>query len=310
MTADTGSLNSQGLAAREYAKGIAFVGENFKPAAEATVSVFDHSFLYGDGAFESIVFRHGRFFAFDAHIDRLVDSCRYIKLDLPVDKAQLLDIAHELVKRNNLQHGFLRIVVSRGEGYPLSDPRKTHAPLIVATVQGQPPNKKTAGGVRLIIASTRRTSPESLDPRAKLNNYGNHIMAKLEAIGAGVDDAVMLDRNANVAELPGCNIFTVSRGIVSTPGAGNILLGITRETVLRIVRDGTIQGVASVHEGALSPLDLYAADEIFVTGTGTGVAFVSEIDGRKVGSGQVGPITGQVMAAYDRLIEHGDNAGA
>ena len=287
--------------------GIAYVGGRYIPAAEATVSVFDHSFLYGDGAFESIVFRNRRFYAFEPHYNRLVDSCRYIKLELTEDQSSLLKIANELVARNDVDDGYLRIVVSRGEGYPLSDPRKAFSPNIVATIQRQPPNKKAANGIRLIVASTRRTPPDSLDPRAKLNNYGNHIIAKLEAIGAGADDAIMLDRNANVAELPGCNIFTISRGVVTTPPAGNILLGITRATALSLLRSGEIRGVVEAREAHLSPLDLYAADEVFVTGTGTGIGFVSEIDGRKIGDGKIGSIVSQLAAAYDKVLDRGDN---
>jgi len=292
---------------KDHAQGIAYIGGRFLPAAEATVSVFDHSFLYGDGAFESIVFRRRRFYAFEPHYNRLVDSCRYIKLKLPEDHDALLRMANELVRRNDVDNGYLRIVVSRGEGYPLSDPRKAFKPIIVATIQREPPNKKPSNGIRLIVASTRRTPADSLDPRAKLNNYGNHIMAKLEAIGAGADDAIMLDRNANVAELPGCNIFTVSRGVVTTPPAGNILLGITRATALSLLRSGDIKGVVEAREAHLGPLDLYAADEVFVTGTGTGIAFVSEIDGRKIGEGKIGPIVSQLSTAYDNALERGDN---
>ncbi len=304
----TASSQMEAARPKDHAQGIAYIGGRYVPAAEATVSVFDHSFLYGDGAFESIVFRNRRFFAFEPHYNRLVDSCRYINLDLPVDYGALLSMAHELIKQNDVDNGYLRIVVSRGEGYPLSDPRKAFAPLIVATIQREPPNKKSSNGIRLIIASTRRTPPESLDPRAKLNNYGNHIIAKLEAIGAGADDAIMLDRNGNVAELPGCNIFTVSRGVVTTPPGGNILLGITRATALHLLRSGAIRGAVEAREAHLSPLDLYAADEIFVTGTGTGIGFVSAIDGRKVGDGKMGPIVSQLTAAYDTVLERGDNS--
>ena len=303
----TATSHPEPARAKDHALGIAYVGGRYIPAAEATVSVFDHSFLYGDGAFESIVFRNRRFYAFEPHYNRLVDSCRYIKLELTEDQSSLLKIANELVARNDVDDGYLRIVVSRGEGYPLSDPRKAFSPNIVATIQRQPPNKKAANGIRLIVASTRRTPPDSLDPRAKLNNYGNHIIAKLEAIGAGVDDAIMLDRNANVAELPGCNIFTVSRGVVTTPPAGNILLGITRATALSLLRSGEIRGVVEAREAHLSPLDLYAADEVFVTGTGTGIGFVSEIDGRKIGEGKIGSIVSQLAAAYDKVLDRGDN---
>ncbi|MCL2715584.1 MAG: aminotransferase class IV [Alphaproteobacteria bacterium] len=303
---------SSNAAARDHALGIAYLDGRYLPAAEATVSVFDHSFLYGDGAFESIVFRHRRFYAFEAHYNRLVDSCRYIKLELPESHNSLLRIANELVAKNNADSGYLRIVVSRGEGYPLSDPRKAFAPSIVMTMQSQPPNRKAGDGLRLIVASTRRTSPDALDPRAKLNNYGNHIVAKLEAIGAGVDDAIMLDRDAKVAELPGCNIFVVSRGIVTTPPAGNILMGITRATAINLLRCGDIRGVLEVRQAHLTPLDLYAADEVFVTGTGTGIAFVSEIDGRRIGDGKAGPIVAQLIPAYDLVVDRCDNyfAGA
>lgn len=299
--------SSQPAPAKDHAQGIAYIGGRYLAAAEASVSIFDHSFLYGDGAFESIVFRNRRFYAFEPHYNRLVDSCRYIKLELSEDHDALLAIANELVRRNNVDNGYLRIVVSRGEGYPLSDPRKAFDPIIVATIQREPPNKKSSNGIRLIIASTRRTPPDSLDPRAKLNNYGNHIMAKLEAIGAGADDAIMLDRNANVAELPGCNIFTISRGVVTTPPAGNILLGITRATALNLLRSGDIKGVIDAREAHISPLDLYAADEIFVTGTGTGIGFVSEIDGRKIGGGKMGLVVSQLSTAYDTVLERGDN---
>ena len=292
---------------KEHARGIACIDGRYIDAAEATVSVFDHSFLYGDGAFESIVFRNRRFYAFEPHYNRLVDSCRYIKLELTEDLGSLLEIANELVARNDVDGGYLRIVVSRGEGYPLSDPRKAFRPTIVATIQRDPPNKKSVNGIRLIVSSTRRTPPDSLDPRAKLNNYGNHIMAKLEAIGAGADDAIMLDRNANVAELPGCNIFTISRGVVTTPAAGNILMGITRATALKLLRSGEIKGVIEAREALLGPLDLYAADEVFVTGTGTGIAFVSEIDSRQIGDGKMGPIVSQLVSAYDKVLDRGDN---
>ena len=301
----TGS--SQAAPTKDHAQGIAYIDGRYLPAAEATVSVFDHSFLYGDGAFESIVFRRRRFYAFEPHYHRLVDSCRYIKLELSENHDALLKIANELVRQNDVDSGYLRIVVSRGEGYPLSDPRKAFRPSIVATIQRDPPNKKSSNGIRLIVASTRRTPPDSLDPRAKLNNYGNHIMAKLEAIGAGADDAIMLDRNANVAELPGCNIFTVTRGAIVTPPGGNILLGITRATALSLLRSGDIKGVVEARETHMSPLDLYAADEVFVTGTGTGIGFVSEIDGRKVGDGKMGPIVSQLTKAYDNVLERGGN---
>jgi len=239
------------LAAREYALGIAYLDGRYMPASQATVSVFDHSLLYGDGAFEIAVFGNRRFSAFEAHYDHLVDSCCSIKLELHEVHDSLLRIATGLVTTNNIDNGYVRIVVSRGEGTPLSDPRKALAPTIVMTIQSQPPNEKSDRGLGLIIASTCRISPDSLDPRATLNNRGNNIVARLEAIAA--DD----------------------------------------------VRD--------VRPAPLTPCDLYTAGEIFVTATGTGIAFVSEIHGRPIGDGKPGPVIAQLITACDRVLERCDN---
>ena len=288
---------------RPWAHGIAYVGDAFVPAAEARVSIFDHSFLYGDGAFESIVFRNGRTFAFDAHVDRLLDSCAYLKLTFPIAVEDIRRISGELIERNEMSAGYLRIVVSRGEGYPLSDPRRTSGALLVLSVQGTPPYGDRSG-VRLITASTRRTPAASLDPKAKLNNYGNHIVAKLEAIGAGADDALMLDTRGDVAELPGCNIFLVKQHELATPAAGSILLGITRRTVLQLGNSGQVDGIDRVSERRVTPFELYSADEVFVTGTGTGLAHVSEVDGRPIGAGPAG-VTTQLARLYDELLDQG-----
>jgi branched-chain amino acid aminotransferase len=295
-----------------YKRGYAWIDGEFVPAATASVSIFDHSFLYGDGVFESIVCRHGRPFALIPHLDRLAYSCKYLQLDLPYDNDELERIVLQLLERNELGEGYVRIVVSRGEGYPVSDPRKAETPTIVISVQGSPAvTRDRETGLKLAIVSTRRIPAICLEPRVKSNNYLNHIVAKLEAIAAGAEDAIMLDVDGNIAELPVANVFARHGSLLSTPPQHGILAGITRATVMRLVGEGT-GGALEMVTREMSPYDLFTADEAFVVGTGTGVASVATVDGRTIGDGSLGPVTAQVMDAYDALIERecSDDAAA
>jgi len=287
-----------------YKRGFAWIDGQFVPAAEATVSIFDHSFLYGDGVFESIVCRNGRPFALNPHLDRLFASCTYLELELAYDREELERCVLELLERNELSSGYVRIIVSRGEGYPVSDPRKAERPTVVISVQGSPAVQRDRNaGVNLAIVSTRRIPAICLEPRVKSNNYLNHIVAKLEAIHAGAEDAILLDLDGNVAELPVANIFVRHGNVLSTPPQQGILAGITRATVMRLVGDGVAGEEIELVTRTMSPYDLFTADEAFVVGTGTGVAFVRSIDGRPIGGGEIGPVAARVLDAYDELID-------
>jgi branched-chain amino acid aminotransferase len=267
------------------------------------VSVFDHSFLYGDGAFESIPCRNGRPFEGEAHVARLIDSCQFLMIDLPLTGPEMVELVSETIRQNEAKAGDVRIVVTRGEGYPMSDPRQAQDALVIFTMQQKPVvNYPQQQGLRLCVPSTRRVPPECIDPRVKSNNYLNHILAKVEAIRGGYDDALMLTVDGHVAELPGANIFTFKDGLLSTPELGNILAGITRATILELARGGSERRVREVCEAALTLHDFYTADEVFATGSGTGVAFVSEIDGRTIGGGTCGPVTQQLGNAYNELL--------
>jgi branched-chain amino acid aminotransferase len=199
----------------------------------------------------------------------------------------------------------VRVVVSRGEGYPVSDPRKATKPTVVISVQAAPAVVRPPGvGVKLVIASTRRIPPICLEPRVKSNNYLNHIVAKLEALAAGGDDALLLDLDGNVAELPVANIFALHGTELSTPPAKGILAGITRRTVIRLLQEDHVGGDdIVVLERVMTPYDLFTAQEVFVVGTGTGVAHVESIDGRVVGDGTIGPLTARIAAAYERVLD-------
>lgn len=287
-----------------YKRGFAWMDGRFVPAAEASISIFDHSFLYGDGVFESVVCRHGRPFALAPHLERLEASCQYLQLALRYDRAELERIILELLERNELASGYVRIIVSRGEGYPVSDPRKAERPTVVISVQGAPAvQRDRETGVKLAIVSTRRIPAICLEPRVKSNNYLNHIVAKLEAIEAGAEDAILLDVHGNLAELPVANIFVRHGEVIATPPQDGILAGITRATVMRLLSEGAAGEPREVVTRKMSPYDLFIADEVFIVGTGTGVAFVREVDGRTIGDGSLGAVTARVMDAYDGLID-------
>jgi branched-chain amino acid aminotransferase len=285
-----------------YAHGVAYVAGDFVAAAEARVSIFDHSFLYGDGAFENVAFRGRRLYALEVHLDRLDGSCAYLRLELPLGRGELREVCLETIRRNQLEDGYLRIVASRGEGYPSLDPRKTSGAQLVLSLQAASPAASAPPGRRLVVGSTRRTPASSLDPRAKLNNYGNHVVAKLEAIAAGVDDTVMLDGEGTVAELSAANLFVLRGGELATPPPGAILVGITRETVLRLVGAGLVEGVAAV-ERRLTPLELYTAEEVILTGTATGIVYAAEIDGRTIGDGGIGPVASRLRELYEGVLD-------
>lgn len=296
---------TDGLAAvPPYKRGFACVDGEFVPAATASVSIFDHSFLYGDGVFETVVCRHGRAFALAEHLDRLWAGCAYLQIEPPFSRTEIAAQIDGLLERNELSTAWVRVVISRGEGYPVSDPRKATRPTMVVSVQGAPAVVRPPGtGIKLAIVSTRRIPAVCLEPRVKSNNYLNHIVAKLEAIAAGADDAIMLDMDGNVAELPVANIFARHGDVLSTPLPHGILAGITRATVLELVeREAAGHGVAVV-ERIMAPYDLYTAEEVFVVGTGSGVAFVETIDGRTIGDGVRGPITEHLSDAYEELLD-------
>ena len=293
-------------AAAYFKHGVVFNGDAFVDAASAVVSVYDHSFLYGDGVFEVIACRSGCLFAVEEHLDRLWASCCVLRIEPPVSRQRMRELVAEAIALNALEDGQVRLIVSRGEGYPRADPREaTHAHLVIMT-QDQPAQTYAdygARGLRVIIASTRRTPPICLDPRIKSNNYLNLIMAKFEAIAAGADDVILLDCEGHVAETPGGSVFALKGGALATPFTTHILASITRQTVLELARGGISDEIQVVEERAMTPYDLYAGDEVFIAGTGCGIAFVGEIDGRRIGGGEgAGRVASAVSYCYNEVL--------
>jgi branched-chain amino acid aminotransferase len=267
---------------------------------QATVSVFDHGFLYGDGVFEGIRVYGGKVFLLSEHIERLFESARAIRLEIPMPKAELTAAVNSTVAANGLSEGYVRLVVSRGAGTLGLDPRKTADPqiIIIADTISLYPPEMYQQGLKLITASTLRNHPQALSSRIKSLNYLNNILAKIEGTDAGCVEALMLNHKGEVAECTGDNIFIVHKGTLKTPPIdAGILEGITRNAVIRLAREAKIP----VAETTLLRHDIYVADECFLTGTAAEVIPVTSLDGRSIGHGKPGPITRDLLERFKKL---------
>lgn len=266
----------------------------------ATVSVFDHGLLYGDGVFEGIRVYGGKIFKCVEHLDRLYDSAQALWLSIPMPKDEMLAVTEEAVRRSGLQEGYIRHIVTRGVGDLGLDPRKCLRATVIIIVDTIAlwPSQVYETGLRVVTAGTPIPHREALSPRVKSLNYLPHIMAKAEGIQAGADDVLMLDASGYVAEASGCNIFVVKgRAVTTPPASAGILKGVTRDTVLDIARAAGYE----VHEALINRYDVYTADEVFFTGTAAEVVGIREVDGRRIGAGKPGPVTHDIAARYRAL---------
>ncbi len=279
---------------------LVYIDGKLYPQDQAKISVFDHGLLYGDGVFEGIRIYHGKIFLCQEHIDRIYEGAHCLCLNIPLSKAEMRAALYETVRANKLQNGYIRLVVTRGAGTLGLNPYrcpKASVIIIAATIQLYPPELYEKG-LDIITVAVPRAHPETLNPRVKSLNYLSNIMAKIEAINAGVEEAVMLNHQGLVSECTGDNIFIVKNGAVITPPpTATILVGCTRNTVLELARKARLPA----REENLQRYDLYSADECFLTGTAAELIPVVKIDGRPIGSGQPGPVTLRLLKAFHKF---------
>ncbi len=275
-----------------------YLNGKFVEKEEAKVSVFDHGFLYGDGVFEGIRAYNCLVFKLKEHIDRLFESAHSIMLEIPLRKEELIKAVVETLKVNKLKDAYIRLVVSRGEGDLGLDPRKckgNQSVVIIADKIVLYPERFYKEGMSIITVPTLRNLPEALNPQIKSLNYLNNILAKIEAINAGCEEALMLDHLGYVAECTGDNIFVVKNNQLYTPPqCMGTLRGITRDTVLEIARRLKIP----THEHVLTRHEVYISQECFLTGTAAEIIPVVKVDGRIIGSGKPGRITKLLMQKF------------
>jgi len=257
---------------------------------DAKVSVFDHGLLYGDGVFEGVRVYAGKIFEEKAHIDRLYESAKAIRLEIPMTKDEMVTAMRKTVKANGIKEGYIRQIVTRGVGTLGLNPftcEKAGVIIIASSIQLYP-EELYENGMKVISATTIRNHPLALPPQIKSLNYLNNILAKMEALDANVPEAIMYNHMGYVAEATGDNVFVVRNSVVYTPpvSAGS-LCGITRAVVTKLAKQKDLE----VIEKNLTRFDLYTCDEFFLTGTAAEVIGIVEIDGRFVGDGKPGPIT-------------------
>jgi branched-chain amino acid aminotransferase len=272
--------------------------------AQAKVSVFDHGLLYGDGVFEGIRVYGGRIFRCRAHLDRLFASAKCIRLAIPISWQEIQDAMIQTIQANGLVDGYIRLVVTRGEGTLGLDPNKCPRPsvFVIADQIALYPRKMYEEGMAVIIAKTRRTSDIMLPPSVKSLNYLNNILAKMEAIDAGVCEAIMLNDRDEVAEATGDNVFLVKNGQVVTPSPeAGILIGVTRQLVIDLCAElGIPLAQRPVHVE-----DIRQADECFLTGTAAEIIAVTQVDGLAIGTGKPGPVTMRLQQSFHEMIASG-----
>ena len=271
------------------------------PEEEAKVSVFDHGLLYGDGVFEGIRSYNSRIFKLKEHLERFYKSARVIMLKIPLSLNELEEAIIETLRANNLKDAYIRVVTTRGVGDLGLDPVKcpSSTTFIIASKIQFYPRELYGKGLRLITVPTRRNDIESLNPAIKSLNYLNNILAKIEATNSGALEALMLNREGYVVECSGDNIFIVKNGTLLTPPISvGTLEGITRNVVIDLAQSFKINCL----EPFLTRYDLYNSDEVFLTGTAAEIIPVTELDGRIIKDGEVGPFTKRLMVGFKKLV--------
>ncbi len=284
---------------------IVYVNGSFVKKEDAKVSVFDHGFIYGDGAFEGLQIVNGHVFQLAAHLDRLEDSVHYLGFSMPMTQAELQELILETARRNKIDNGYVRPIITRGSG-PLGirNMSELGKPTVVIMCQFEKIEARRAKwdkGITAQVVSVRRIPAASMDTRAKTCNYINNILAYLEAQAAGAETAIMLDAEGNVAEAYSSNLFVVKDGKVVTPSLGSILNGVTRRLLLDLCHQNNLPAT----EGRLSTYDLVTADEVFECGTMAEVRPLVTINGRTIGGGKPGPITKQLHGLLRDMMESG-----
>jgi branched-chain amino acid aminotransferase len=277
-----------------------YIDGQFYDKENAKISVFDHGLLYGDGVFEGIRFYNGRVFRLDEHIDRLFDSARAIALNIGMDKSAVIEATLETIRQNNLQDGYIRLVVTRGVGdlglNPMLCPKASL--FIIASKITLYSADKYENGLDVVTCATRRIPHGALSPMVKSLNYLNNVMAKIEAQNAGAGEGLMLNEQGFVSECTGDNIFIIKNGVITTPPiSAGALAGVTRSVVFDLAAEFGIP----IHEPMMTRYDIFTADECFLTGTAAEIIPAVKLDTRLIGDGKPGPITRRLITRFREL---------
>jgi len=275
-----------------------YINGDLVPRDEAKISVFDSGYLVGDGVWEGIRLHEDVFVFLNEHLDRLFGGAKMIGMDIGMTRAELTAALHQTVEANKMHDGVhVRLMITRGiKKTPSQDPRLTITPpTIVIIAEHKLADPSTAdAGVRLFTATIRRGSPDYLDPRLNCHSKLHEVIALVQALEAGYDEALMLDIHGFVATCNATNFFVVRKGEVWTSTGQYCMNGITRGKMIQLCRQHGIP----VYEKNFSLIDVYDADEAFVTGTFGGLTPVINVDGRAIGDSAIGPVSKRLREHY------------
>ena len=280
-----------------YVNGVFFRRE------EAKVSVFDSAFLVGDGIWESFRLHNNKLAFTKQHLSRLHANAKALDYDLGISPEEILEEVYKTVRVNNMTSNdvHIRLMITRGtKRSPSQDPRANVGGItMVIIAEYKAPSRPTDDGIRLFTVHVRRGAPDVQDPKLHTHSKLNCILACIQATKAGANEALMLDPYGFVSTCNSTNFFIVRDGQVWTSTGKYCLNGITRGNVISLCKRNHIE----ISEKDFSLYDVYSADEAFVTGTFGGLAFVSDVDGRMIGSGRVGSMTQRLQGLYADLLD-------
>ncbi|MFO7857128.1 MAG: D-amino acid aminotransferase [Paracoccaceae bacterium] len=272
------------------------------PRAEAVVSVYDSGFLLGDGVWEGLRLRNGRWAFLDDHLDRLFEAAKAIDLDVGRDRDAVKAALEETRLANGMtENAHARLMVTRGvKSRPFQHPALSRSgpTMVIIAEHSRPVPALADRGVTLATVPQVRGLPMSQDPKLNSHSKLNCVLAAVQAEKAGADEGLMLDPHGFVNTTNSCNFFIVRKGEVWTSSGDYCMNGITRRKTLELARENGIPA----YERNFSLVDVYGADEAFLTGTFAGQTPVREIDGRAIGDGGAGPVTRRLQALYRDLV--------
>jgi branched-chain amino acid aminotransferase len=278
-----------------------YIDGQYVPKSQAKISVYDHGFLYGDGVFEGIRAYSGSVFKLKEHVARLYESAHVLTLKIPITQEEMINAVLDTVRKNGLRDAYVRLIVTRGIGDLGLDPRKCSKATIIIIAdrimlhEGEAKTK----GITTMISWVRRNPVDGTSHEIKSLNYLNSIMAKIEANMSGVDEAICLASNGLISEGVGENIFIVKNGKITTPSSSTgALSGITAKVVTKIARKLGFEVV----EAGTTPAQLFNAEEVFFTGTAAQIVPIREVNWRKIGDGNRGPVTKQLMEEFEKVV--------
>ena len=280
----------------DYSKGAAFVAGHYRPIAQASIPMTDWGFLRSDATYDVVTVWDGAFFRLDAHLDRFMASCQRWRLDPGHTRAEITAVLSQCVRLSGLRASYVEMICTRGQPpWGSRDPRLAVNQFYAFAVPfvWLANEQQRAQGLNLHISDVQRIPATSVDPTAKNYHWNDLTMGLLGALDRGADSVLLVDATGHVVEGPGFNIFCVRSGVVVTPDHG-MLEGISRRTALEMA----VSLGWEVQTRPVSASELRSADEAFITTSGGGVLPVTRVDDQPIGTGQVGPVTRQLVDTY------------